>query len=160
MNDLVAICRRPISELLPHRAPMILINEACGMAGDDFLAKVRITSSSPFFSDVGVPAWVGLEYMAQTVAAYSGAQGLADGGEITVGMLLGTRDYRAMVPCFSDGQELTIRARIELIQDNGVSSMHCRIQDAEGLLLAQADITVINVPDLRGFLVESDGNGI
>ncbi|MDB5050187.1 MAG: beta-hydroxydecanoyl-ACP dehydrase [Fibrobacteres bacterium] len=154
MNDLIEICRRPIAQLLPHRAPMILIDEACGMEGDSFKAKVRITPASPFFAGDGVPAWVGLEYMAQTVAAYSGAQGLASGGEVKVGMLLGTREFTAEEPVFKDGQELEVLARIDIFQENGVSSMHCRIRDPGGRILAQAQITVIDVPDIRKFLEE------
>jgi predicted hotdog family 3-hydroxylacyl-ACP dehydratase len=154
MDDLIEICRRPIAQLLPHRAPMILIDEACGMEGDSFKARVRITSASPFFSGGGVPAWVGLEYMAQTVAAYSGAQGLAKGGEVKVGMLLGTRDYAAETPAFADGEELEVLARIDIFQENGVSSMNCRIRGRDGRILAQAQINVIDAPDIRKLLKE------
>ena len=154
VDDLIGICRRPIAQLLPHRAPMILLSEACGMEGDSFKAKVRITPDSPFFAGSGVPAWVGLEYMAQTVAAYSGAQGLAKGGAIKAGMLLGTREYAAEVPFFPDGAELEVLARIDIFQENGVSSMHCRIRGGNGRILAQAQITVIDTPDLRKLLKE------
>ena len=154
LGDLREICRRPIAQLLPHRAPMILIDRACGMEGDSFLAKVRITPASPFCADGAVPAWVGLEYMAQTVAAYSGALGLAKGGEVKVGMLLGTREYTAEVPAFAAGQELEVLARIDIFQENGVSSVHCRIRAPGGGILAQAQITAIDVPDIRAFLGE------
>ncbi len=153
-NDLKEICRRPIDRLIPHRAPMILIDEACGMEGDSFLAKVRITPASPFFTGGGVPAWVGLEYMAQTVAAYSGALGLTKGGEVKVGMLLGTREYAAQVPMFAAGAELEVLARLDIFQENGVSSVHCRIRVPGGGIVAQAQITVIDVPDIRKFLGE------
>ena len=104
-------------------------------------------------ADGGVPAWVGLEYMAQTVAAYSGALGLARGGAVKVGMLLGTREYAADVPRFAPG-ELEVLARIDIFQENGVSSVHCRIRAPGGGILAQAQITVIDVPDIRKFLGE------
>lgn len=149
-----AICRRPVQELLPHRPPMVLLDEACGMEGDGFKAKVRITPASPFFRDGGVPAWVGLEYMAQAVAAYSGALGLAKGGKVKVGMLLGTREYRAAVPAFAAGEELDIRVRLDIFQDGGVSSMECGIRSADGTALAEAQINVIEVADIRQFLKE------
>jgi predicted hotdog family 3-hydroxylacyl-ACP dehydratase len=154
VNDLKEICRRPIAEILPHRPPMVLIDEACGMEGDCFKALVGITPASPFFSGSGVPAWVGLEYMAQTVAAYSGALGLAKGGKVRVGMLLGTREYSAEVPEFSDGMRLEVLARLDIFQDNGVSSVNCRIRTSDGRTLAQAQITVIDVPDIQNFLKE------
>jgi predicted hotdog family 3-hydroxylacyl-ACP dehydratase len=148
------ICRRPVAELLPHRPPMVLIDEACGMEGEFFLAKVRITPASPFFSGGGVPSWVGLEYMAQTVAAFSGALGKAEGGAIKVGMLLGTREYTVETPLFADGEELAVLTRIDIFQTDGVSSMNCRIRSRDGRILAQAQITVIDVPDIAKFLKE------
>lgn len=153
-NALKEICRGPVAELLPHRPPMVLLDEACGMEGDSFVAKVRITPASPFFSGAGVPSWVGLEYMAQTVAAYSGALGKANGGAIKVGMLLGTREYAAETPFFAAGEELAVLTRIDIFQADGVSSMHCRIRSRDGRILAYAQITVIDVPDIAKFLKE------
>ncbi len=163
-----AQCRRPIIELIPHRPPMALLDEACGMEGDFFKAKVRIRPGIPFFAErgepdglpSGVPAWVGLEYMAQTVAAYSGALGLAKGGTIKPGMLLGTREYAASMPVFAEGRELEVLVRIDIFQERGVSSMECRIRSsgdggAEAAVeLARAQITVIEVPDIRTLLKE------
>lgn len=154
-DDLKEACRRPIADLLPHRQPLILLDEACGMEGDSFLARVRITERSPFCGADGVPAWVGLEYMAQTVAAYSGAQGLVKGRKIRVGMLLGTREYRSDVPVFALGAELEVLVRIDIFQDDGVSSLECSIRAAGGPTLARAQVTVIDVPDIRSLLKES-----
>ena len=151
-----AICARPVADLLPHRPPMVLLDEACGMEGDCFKAKVRIRPGIPFFSpgEGGVPAWVGLEYMAQTVGACSGALGLAKGGIVKPGMLLGTRDYSAAIPLFPEGQELEVLVRIDIFQDGGVSSMDCRIRTQDGAIAAQAQVTVIEVADIRALLQE------
>jgi predicted hotdog family 3-hydroxylacyl-ACP dehydratase len=149
-------CARPVHELLPHRPPMLLLDRALGMDGVDgewFAATVRIRPGIPFFAGGEVPAWVGLEYMAQTVGAYNGALGLARGGSPKPGMLLGTRAYTAAVPAFRDGLELEVRVRIDIFQEGGVSSVDCRIR-AEGVELAQAQVTVIEAPDLRTFLKE------
>jgi predicted hotdog family 3-hydroxylacyl-ACP dehydratase len=146
-------CARPMRELLPHRPPMLLLDRAVGMDGEWFAARVGIRPGIPFFADGEVPAWVGLEYMAQTVGAYSGALGIARGGTPKPGMLLGTRAYAAAVPAFRDGLELEVRVRIDIFQDGGVSSIDCRIR-AEGGELAQAQITVIEAPDLRTLLKE------
>ena len=168
---IAAACSRPIQDLLPHRPPMLLLDAARGMDGDWFVATVRVRPGIPFFAAGGVfagggvflgggvfaaggvPAWVGLEYMAQAVGAYSGALGLARGGAPMPGMLLGTREYAAAVPAFRDGLELEVRVRIDIFQDGGVSSMDCRIR-AEGGELAQAQVTVIEAPDLRALLKE------
>lgn len=148
-----AICARPVQDLLPHRPPMLLLDEAAGLDGEWFVAKVRIRPGIPFHAEGGVPAWVGLEYMAQAVGAYSGALGLAKGGAPRPGMLLGTREYAAAAPAFRDGLELEVRVRIDIFQEGGVSSMDCRIR-AEGGDLATAQLTVIEAPDLRALLKE------
>jgi predicted hotdog family 3-hydroxylacyl-ACP dehydratase len=135
---------------------MVLLDEACGMEGDCFRAKIRIRPGIPFFSpeEGGVPAWVGLEYMAQTVGAYSGALGLARGGTVKPGMLLGTRDFSAAMPLFPEGLELEVLVRIDIFQDGGVSSMDCRIRSQDGGIAARAQVTVIEVPDIRALLQE------
>lgn len=152
-GSIAAACARPVRELLPHRPPMLLLDRALGMDGEWFSAVVGIRPGIPFFAPGGVPAWVGLEYMAQTVGAYNGALGLARGGGPKPGMLLGTRSYTAAVPAFRDGLELEVRVRIDIFQEGGVSSVDCRIR-AEGGELAQAQVTVIEAPDLRTFLKE------
>lgn len=153
-SKIAEVCQGPLARLLPHRAPMILIDEACGMEGDSFMAKVHISRTSPFFKEAGVPGWVGLEYMAQTVAAYSGALGLASGSQIKVGMLLGTREYHAEVPFFPEGQELEVLVRIDIFQENGVSSMDCQIRNPQGRILAKAQVNVIDIPDIQNFFRE------
>ncbi len=150
---ITSICAGPIQDLVPHRPPMLLLDRALGMDGEWFAAAIAIRPGIPFFADGEVPAWVGLEYMAQTVGAYNGALGLARGGSPKPGMLLGTRAYSAAVPAFRDGLELEVRVRIDIFQDGGVSSIDCRIR-AEGVELAQAQVTVIEAPDLRAFLKE------
>ena len=151
-----AICLRPIADLVPHRPPMILLDAAGGMEGDSFKATLRIRPGIPFFTDGGVPAWVGLEYMAQTIGAYNGALGLVRSGTVKPGMLLGTREYTASVPVFPEGTELEVLVRIDIFQEGGVSSMDCRIRaaGAAGAELARAQVTVIEVPDIRTLLKE------
>ena len=152
MKNFEEIAKLPIVDLLPHRPPMLLLDEACGMEGDCFKTRVRITSESPFCTGGEVPAWVGLEYMAQTVAAYSGVMGLAKGGSVRVGMLLGTREYVAETAAFTAGQELEVLARLDIFQEHGVGSMDCFIRAADGKVLAKAQIAVIDLPDLKQFL--------
>lgn len=67
-----------LATLLPHRDPMILLSTAVDY-GDDFAtAVVHISEASPFFDAElgGVPSWVGMEYMAQTIGIWAGHQRL------------------------------------------------------------------------------------
>mgnify|MGYP005996208549 CR=1 FL=1 len=71
-----------VEELVPHSGRMSLLTRVVD-SGDDWLtAEVDITSKSMFSDDKGVPAWVGLEYLAQAIGAYAGLQERLLGGEL------------------------------------------------------------------------------
>ncbi|HTB23017.1 MAG TPA: 3-hydroxylacyl-ACP dehydratase [bacterium] len=148
MNDLDEILRRPLDALMPHRDPMILLTRAAGMEDEAFVAEVDISEHSPFFEEGGVPAWIGLEYMAQTVGLFSGVEGALAGRDVLPGLLLGARTYSSGREQFFAGETLRIVARKVLQQDNGISAMECSIQDPTGMELAQAQLTVIQLPTM------------
>ena len=80
---------------------------------------VTIRASTMFCDGVnGVPAWVGLEYMAQACCAFSGVEEVRAGGEPSIGLLLGTRSYRVEVEWFPLGATLHIRADLLLRDEN------------------------------------------
>ncbi len=63
----------PIGELLPHGPEMTLIDRLVEYSPQRSVATVTIERHSRFFAEPnGVPAWVGIEYMAQTIAARAG----------------------------------------------------------------------------------------
>jgi predicted hotdog family 3-hydroxylacyl-ACP dehydratase len=149
MSDLKGVCALGIEALLPHRPPMVLIDRALGLDGEWFVAEVDIRPECALYDGAGVPAYAGIEYMAQAVAAYAGAEGRELGGAVHVGMLLGTREYLCAEPAFPLGQRLQVRVRKVLHQPGGISAMDCRILDkADGRELAQAQLTVVQVEDL------------
>ena len=148
MSGLDEILKRPLDALLPHRDPMVLLTRAVGLEGEDFVAEVDITQSSPFFEGAGVPVWIGLEYMAQTVALFSGVEGAQVGSGARPGMLLGTRAFTCSRQSFFEGETLRIVVRKVLTQDNGISAMDCLIEDAAKAELARAQLTVIQLPDM------------
>ncbi|MGH7443079.1 MAG: 3-hydroxylacyl-ACP dehydratase [bacterium] len=147
MDELSEILKRPLETLLPHREPMILLTRAVGMEGEDFVAEVDIRPDSLFFEDQSVPAWVGLEYMAQTVGAFAGVESALKAEGPRPGLLLGARTYVSHRQHFRDGETLRIVAHKVLQQDNAISAMECSILDASGLELAKAQLTVIQLPN-------------
>jgi predicted hotdog family 3-hydroxylacyl-ACP dehydratase len=98
----------PIAELLPHGPEMTLIEGLVEYAQERSVASVTIRRDSPFFEGSGVPAWVGIEYMAQTIAAHAGYEARLRGQAPAIGFLLGTRSYRSEVGTFALGTTLTI----------------------------------------------------
>ena len=130
---------------VPHRGAMSLLEtvEHCDDLG--IVARVRVPPGGLFAGDDGVPAWVGIEYMAQAVAAWSGARARAGGGSPRIGYLLGSRRYEATVPAFAVGAELRVLAQCELMGDNGLGMFDCRIEQ-DGRVLARARLSVFEPP--------------
>ena len=140
-----------LEELLPHSRTMLLLDEAVD-AGDDWaLAAVRVAEDSLFYDPQlkGVPTWIGLEYMAQTVALYSGIRARRAGQPVKLGLLLGTRRYEAETESFALGSWLTIRVAREW-DDGQMAVFDCQVSTERPL--ASARINVYLPDDLPAFL--------
>jgi predicted hotdog family 3-hydroxylacyl-ACP dehydratase len=148
----------PIGELLPHSGPMILLDRLL-FQGVDFLeAEVCVRADSLFVRQGIVPAWVGVEYMAQTCACFAGLEARAQGRAAQVGFLLGTRDYRTTVAGFEVGATLSVRACPVHREAGGLSVVECRISRAgQPSPLVQATLTVYEVADLGLYLAQHAG---
>lgn len=120
-----------IRALLPHAGQMVLLERLVGVDAQGLCAEVRIGPASLFHGGGGVGAWVGIEYMAQAIAAYAGYAALGRGEAVKVGFLLGARRYEASVPCFPDGSVLHVHVQPVMQGDNGLGAFECRI-DAIG----------------------------
>lgn len=103
-------CPYAASELLAHAPPMILIDEALGWAPGMFEAAVNVSAQSPFsLEGQGVPAYVGVEYMAQTCGLYAGFEARRRNQPVRIGFLLGTRNFHTDVDWFALGDRLIVR---------------------------------------------------
>lgn len=134
-------CSWPIGDLLPHARPMLLLDEALSWDAEGAVAAVTIRPDHLFARAEGVPAHVGIEFMAQTCGVWAGAEAKRDGGTVRLGFLLGTRRYKAARPFFSFGERLEISARL-VFRDQGMGVFDCRIGNAEGEMLAEAQLSV------------------
>jgi predicted hotdog family 3-hydroxylacyl-ACP dehydratase len=136
-------CPYPIAALLPHKAPMILLDHVIGMGPQSVEAAVRVTAGRLFFEEGrGMPAHVALEWMAQACGAWAGAQALQAGAEIKLGLLLGTRSFRAGCAWLEEGRMFTVQASLNYM-DNEISVFDCSVTDtATGAEVAVAQLTV------------------
>ena len=132
---------RPMDDYVPHRGAMSLLDAVEAIDDHGVVALVTPPASGLFTVRGGVPAWVGIEYMAQAVAAWSGGRARAAGGSPRIGYLLGTRRYEARVPLFAAGAVLRVEAHCELMGDNGLGMFECRIAH-EGRELAVGRLSV------------------
>jgi predicted hotdog family 3-hydroxylacyl-ACP dehydratase len=131
----VALCRALISE-----PTMLLLDELLLFDESAAAARMVVAAASLFREAAGVPAHIGLEYMAQTCGAHAGALALERGEEVKIGLLLGTRQYRAHVPYFHLGERLVI-AVTAVYRDAEIGAFDCRIEIA-GAIAAEAQLTV------------------
>jgi predicted hotdog family 3-hydroxylacyl-ACP dehydratase len=121
-----------VAELLPHAGKMVLLNQVIEFDEDTMLAEVIVRNDGLFGDGGTVPAWLGIEYMAQTIAALGGIKRRLEGKPLNLGFLLGTRRYECNVGSFAVGSLLTVSVK-RLMQDQGLGVFACRIT-AEGIL--------------------------
>lgn len=151
MNELELGLHYSPAQLLPQRHGMLLVDEV-GYGRDYGEARLTIRKDSAFCDGVqGVPGWVGIEYMAQAVSAYSGVELVQQGLPVRIGLLIGTRSYDCAVPCFGVGTRLHVLARIVDREDGGINVFACQIGDGESVL-ARADLKAYRPDDIRAFL--------
>lgn len=142
-----------VTDLVPHSGTMSLLSRIVDH-GDGWLrAEVEISPDSMFAEESGVPAWIGLEFMAQTIAAYAGLQERLVGKAPKIGFLLGTRNYSSSADCFATGETLTVRAEIEMVAENGLNVFNCEIRGKN--VQAQAVVNVFQPDDADKFLAEA-----
>ena len=145
----------PVARLLPHAPPMILIDRAVSVDTENFEAEVTIRPDSLFCDGAKVDAWVGVEYMAQAVAAFAGAEAAAAGRAVKTGFLLGTRSYECRVSSFPVGSVVRIGVKKILHEPNGLSVVECTLRaQGEDSPWVTADLTVFEVDDLAAYLKE------
>jgi predicted hotdog family 3-hydroxylacyl-ACP dehydratase len=120
-------CAQTVSELLPHAAPMVLLDRVLGWDQGVVKTALTVRDGIPFFEQgYGVPAYVGLEYMAQACGVYAGIEGLEHGRPVRLGFLLGTRNYHSGVDWFEPGSELIVDA-VEVFRQDLMGVFDCRV---------------------------------
>jgi len=157
-----------IHTLVPHSGAMSLLTRLLSADAENLCAEVVITRDSMFCVDGAVGAWVGVEYMAQAVAAHAGFVAGLRGERPKVGFLLGTRRYACALPAFVAGSVLHVHVQRALQGENGLGAFECRIVDgssggdgnvdadgADGAELATATITVFQPANVEEFLQRS-----
>ena len=135
-----------IESLIPHRAAMRLLDRVLEVDDSHVVAELEVPYDGLFVRDGQVPSWIGIEYMAQAVAAWAGARARGRGGAARPGLLLGTRRYEAYCDGFPCGSQVRVEARCELIGANGLGLFDCRVV-MDGQDAAVARISVIDPPE-------------
>ena len=143
----------PLAELLPHAGDMILIDTILSFDDEQIFTRLTVKPDGLFsLPDGSLPAWVGVELMAQSVAAFAGCHARQKGNAVELGFLLGTRKFECNVAAFPVGSELTIHGIRSLEDDNGMGVFECHI-NAPGIA-ATARLNVFRPPEAADYLVQ------
>jgi predicted hotdog family 3-hydroxylacyl-ACP dehydratase len=143
-----------VDELVPHRGPMKLLDTIVDYGPDWLRASVTPREGARFATASGVPAWVGIEYMAQAASAFAGIEQVQRGEQPTIGLLIGARYYRCMQDSFAFGQPLTVIAKIALRDAEDFAAYDCRIELA-GRGIAGCTLKAYRPHDLAPLLAEA-----
>lgn len=140
-----------IAPFVPHRHGMCLLDTLLEV-GDEYLhAEVTPRRDDLFADSDGIPGWVGLEWLAQAVAAWAGVQAVEGGGAPLIGFLLGTRRYHCQTPQFAFDQPVRIEVELDFRADNGLGAFRGRLLDGEGQKIATTTLNVFQ-PESRDAL--------
>ncbi|WP_245213825.1 hotdog family protein [Rhodoferax sp. AJA081-3] len=142
----------PITAIVPHAGKMCLLDRPIEGDAESLSCEVTIREDGLFFSNGGVDGWVGIEYMAQTVAAWAGWRARLRGEAPRIGFLLGSRRYECSRPRFTLGQTYRIDVHRQFQADNGLGQFDCRIQ-LDGQVVASATLTVFEPTNAEEFLM-------
>jgi predicted hotdog family 3-hydroxylacyl-ACP dehydratase len=146
--------RYRVGELVPHRGPMSLL-DSIEEYGEDWLrAAVTPRPGAAFAGAAGIPAWVGIEYMAQAAAAFGGIEQVQRGEQPTIGLLIGARYYRCMQDSFAFGRPLSVIAQVAMRDAEDFAAYDCRIELA-GRGIAACTLKAFRPRDLAPLLAEA-----
>ena len=131
---------------------MLLLDSLLHVDAETAIAQLTVSRDALFMQDEGMPSWIGLEYMAQAVAAWVGWQSLQENRPVDIGFLLGTRRFEAKCAFFRPGAVLRAHVCKELLGDNGLGAFDCRLHDETGEEVARARISVYKPENCRAYV--------
>jgi predicted hotdog family 3-hydroxylacyl-ACP dehydratase len=145
----------PVEAILPQRGRMMLLSAVLEHSDDRTVCTASVRSDSPFVDDDDtMPPVIGLEYLAQCVAAHAGLRGWSRGEPPRVGFLIGARrlDFRSGAR-LRVGQRLTVEASRTWGEEE-FAMFACRLHDAGArALLLEGSLNVFLPRSLDRFAV-------
>ncbi|WP_233802800.1 hotdog family protein [Paraburkholderia sp. HP33-1] len=146
------LVRQPIEAIIPHRGTMLLIDAIDAFADTTLSAFANVDPHAWYADAAGaMPAWIGIELMAQAIAAHIALVAMRGGGHARPGVLLGSRSCQALQPAFRSGARLHVQVSELLRSDAGHAAYECTIDDG-AMRCAEAVIKVFQPPDFQSFI--------
>lgn len=131
-----------VRPFVPHDGAMCLLDTLLDYDADGATVEVTPRENDPFVEDGAIPAWVGLEWMAQCVAAWAGVWAHIDGAPPPPGFLIASRRYHAHVDNFALGEPVCVQVTREFVADNGVRAFTGILSTTAGQSLAEGRLSI------------------
>lgn len=139
--------KKYLSKILPHKEPMILIDDIVDYSIEEKWLKssVTITKDNLFFDEIlgGVDSILGIEFMAQTIGSY--AYFRKQMKEPQIGFLLGTRLYNNSIKSFELNKTYYILVKEVFVAE--IYSFECLIYNDKNEEVASATVNVYQDDD-------------
>ena len=142
-----------VEDLVMHRGRMNLLDSIIDFGEDWLVAELTIREDSMFVDSRGVPAWIGMEYLAQTIGAFDGLKERLEGKKPKLGFLVGSRKYQCSRDYFEIGQTLRLYVQFEMQADNGLGVFSCMLT-GDGVE-ATTSLNVFQPDDAEKFIRDS-----
>lgn len=140
----------PVEELLPHGPEARCVDRIVDFVPDGALTAALDVRPELVLYDArrhGIPAWGGIEIMAQAAGLHQGLVARSRGaGRPHLGYLIGVREFRAAESLLAHGKTLEIVAECRAADAGGLARFDCRIL-WNGQERVSALLTVWRAPD-------------
>jgi predicted hotdog family 3-hydroxylacyl-ACP dehydratase len=134
------------SEFIVHRKPMLLLDELVDIEAEFAACEWQVGNDSAFLEgNLGVPAYIGIEFMAQCIAVHAGAIERVEGSPPAIGLLLGTRRFRSAEQYFKLHDTYRVECKMQIRNDDGMGSFDCRIL-SDNKTIIEARLSVLQLP--------------
>ena len=139
-----------ILDVVPHQTPMSLLDTLESYSDNTLVSSLTIKEDSLFYEELGVPTWVGLEYMGQTIAAYGGVEARNEDKPVKIGFLVSSRRYESPQSHFKLGSKLIVFVEKVINNPYGLSVFNCSITWSDFVI--QANLNVFLPDKVEEFL--------
>jgi predicted hotdog family 3-hydroxylacyl-ACP dehydratase len=129
----------PVTELIPQQDRMMFLDHIIAFEEGQIKAYVEVKANGLFDDGQTIPAWIGIEYMAQTVAAHSGMLSYLAQEPLKPGLLLGARKFHTNVAKLPIGIGLTVTVE-RIIEDQQLAVFNGDISGPEVQMSAQINV--------------------
>lgn len=137
-----------IAQLVPHRDPMILLDEMLDWSQGRSRCALRVREGARFVEGGVLSAPFLIEHMAQAVAVCLGYEAFRGGRGVSVGMIVSCRTFTALAGEVRVGDDLVVSAE-QKRANASVSAFDCRVdrlgsegKAGEWTCIAQATLTL------------------